>query len=171
MKEQKFLLSSLILLTLIGGPAVYSVVNEPVVRGRLAADLNARKPASAAKNEKQDIVAEESTHRNAIKAKSVTIDLACDSLDQTQETDGTLLRLKSDCWKAEGKGLAITNKTNGFTASIIETKTQGFTTDFIDLQEGDNRLEIIGTNLKGEAVHKVMTVRRRLPASEASTQD
>lgn len=167
MKEQKFLLCTLGLLILVGAPAVYSVVKPPTVSMAVAIKNDNRKPAS----KEPGSVAEENRHRNAIKAKSVTIEVGCENGDQTQETDGTLLRLKAECWKQGSEDVVITNKTNGFTASVIETKTKGFTTDFIDLQEGENRLEITAKNAQGKAIQKVMTVHRRLPASEASAQD
>ena len=165
MKEQKFLLFTLILLILVGGPAVYSVVNEPTIKLNLTAtDSKIRQPASV----KQEIPAQDNNRRNVIKAKSVTIEVGCDNREQAQETDGTLLRLKSDCWKSGDTGLSITNKSNGFTAAVIETQAHTFTTDYIDLQEGENRLEIKGINKQGQAIQKVMTVHRRLPASAVS---
>lgn len=149
---------------LVGGPAVYSVVSEPNIKVVVGGD---RKPASTG----SQVVAEENTHRNAIKAKSVTIEVACSQGEQAQETDGSLLRLKSECWKMNSDAISVTNTTNGFTASVIETKNNGFTTDYIDLQEGPNRLEISAKNSQGETVSKTMIVNRRLPASQASVQE
>lgn len=171
MREQRFLILTFVVVALVGGPAVYSVMREPALRlqTELKVPVN-RKPAQVSHAEISNEVSEQ-TPRNAIKAKSVTLEMGCQRENQTQETDGTLLRLKSDCWKESAQKISVINKTNGFTAAVIETKSKGFTTDFIDLKEGDNNLEISGTDGAGLPILKLVIVKRRLPASEISAQN
>ena len=164
MREQRFLFLTLCVVVLVGGPAFYSVIREPALRIPAELKVEERKPAS----EISSIVNFEEPRRNVIKAKSVTMEMGCSGDNQTQETEGTLLRLKSDCWKESAQNISVINKTNGFTAAVIETKSKGFTTDFIDLKEGDNTLEIAGSDDQGHAIRKTMIVKRRLPASEAN---
>ena len=168
MREQRFLFLTLFVVMLIGGPAVYSVMREPTLRR--SAELKVLEDRKPAEDTSSAIVSEE-PRRNAIKARSVTMEMGCSGDSQTQETEGTLLRLKSDCWKESAQKISVVNTTNGFTASVIETKSKGFTTDFIDLKEGDNTLEIAGSDELGHAVKKVMIVKRRIPASETNSRD
>lgn len=148
MREQKFLFLTLLVVVLIGGPTVYSVIREPALRQQTELKANGdRQPASE--------------RRNSIKAKSVTMEMPCQGESRTQETEGTLLRLKSDCWKDSVQKISVINKTNGFTAAVMETQSKGFTTDFIDLKEGDNNLEISGTDDQGQSIVRAMIVKRR----------
>lgn len=163
MRERKFLLLTLSLIILVGAPAVYSMIQEPagirhenVFPGRAPASVSnskhAVKPAS----------------RNAIKAKAVTLDFDCkkkSKKDLEPETDGNLLRLKSDfCLNDKWKNVSIVNETNGFTATVIFIK-QGFTTDFIELNEGENKVAISGVDEKGQAIQHLFKINRRAPAS------
>ncbi|MGZ5280542.1 MAG: hypothetical protein ACXWC9_11390, partial [Pseudobdellovibrionaceae bacterium] len=104
--------------------------------------------------------------RNAIHSRSVVMNYDCNQTGN-MEVDGTLLRLKgqdSTCLSDKWTNISITNHSNGFTASVIFLK-KGFTTDFIDLKEGDNNLEIQAKDDKGQAITKKITVKRRSIAS------
>ncbi len=50
------------------------------------------------------------------------------------------------CPDLESQKITVTNKTNGFTASLFFQKSQSFTTDFVDLKEGPNVIEISTEN-------------------------
>lgn len=168
MSEKRFLLLTFILTVLIGGPAVLSVLREPIqpkyiISGQANSD---RAPANVS-TETQAREVSGAHSPNAIKAKSVTVELDCEGDEQTQQTDGTLMRIKGDCWKENYKNLSVINKTNGFTASIVDLKSKGFTTDFIDLKEGSNVLEVSGVDLQGKAFQKNLKIERRMPASAA----
>jgi hypothetical protein len=111
----------------------------------------------------------EAPKKNAIHSKSVVMNYDCKKVSDV-EVDGTLLRLKGQdtaCMSETWTDISITNHTNGFTASVIFLK-KGFTTDFIDLNEGENQLEIQAKDDKGQKVSQRIKVKRR---SIASVQD
>ena len=173
-QEKRFLLITSFLLILIGAPAVWSVVREPMVAGTAvalkdeAADgFSARAPASVSSSApKAMATAIVVKNRKAIYSKSVVLNYDCKQVQST-EVDGNLLRLKGmddSCLNESWKDISITNNSNGFTASVIFLK-KGFTTDFIDLKEGENQLEIHAKDEHGLAVTKKITVKRRAIAS------
>ena len=166
MGEPKFLLVTLSLIILVGVPAMHSMMQMPteLVVGEEVIELSTgRSPASVDTQFK----ASNYEIRNTIKAKSVTVDFNCKSKDKNfvQETDGNLFRLKSDaCLNEKWKDVSIYNKTNGYTAAVIFVN-RGFTTDFMDLDEGENKLVVSGVNEHGQSIEHLLTVKRRAPAS------
>lgn len=180
MHEKRFLLITSFMLILIGAPAVMSVVREPVLvleesagatgvgatASSAVAGGQARGVASARSPSPSQTLKSESTHRNAIQSRSVVMEYECKKL-RDAEVDGTLLRLKGQdetCLNEKWTDISITNHSNGFTAAVIFLK-KGFTTDFIDLKEGDNNLEIQAKDDKGQTITKKFTVKRRSIAS------
>jgi hypothetical protein len=167
MREKKYLLLTLSIIFLVGTPALFSMIQEPSAKRDIASSSSGRSPASV---EKKNPVSSEPTGRNQIKAKSVTMDYHCEKAEAEdssyeEETDGNLLRLKSDaCLSDKWKNVSIVNQTNGFTASVIFLK-QGFTTDFIELAEGDNKLAVQGIDQNGQVFEQVLNIKRRAPAS------
>jgi hypothetical protein len=175
MHERKFLVITSFLIVLIGTPAVLSVVSEPEasrsksgveqlpVHAVTKVELSKgpeRQPATASPDET------ETPKKNAIHSKSVVMDYDCKKVSDV-EVDGTLLRLKGQdttCMNENWTDISITNHTNGFTASVIFLK-KGFTTDFIDLNEGDNQLEIQAKDDKGQKVSQKLKIKRRSIAS------
>ena len=167
MQEQRFLLITILLVGLIGAPAVYSVVKDPTqtksARKSSASKASARQPANIEKASE--------TGRNRIQSKSVVIDFPCKDQGKVHDVDGTLLRLRGgSCISDKWEKVAVVNQANGFTGSVIFLKDNKFTTDFIDLQEGENKLEIQGVDEKGQTVSRTLTVNRRMPASEGSEE-
>lgn len=157
--QRYYLLTTLFLIVLIGAPAVYSMIQEPEV---VTVRSSARSPASAGM---RIPIEAEIVRRNAIKAKSVTLDFECTKKKWSHETDGNLVRLKTEgCMNDQWQQVSVTNQTNGFTASVIFMK-EGFTTDFIDLSEGENVVAVSGINEKGHKVEHLLTITRRAPAS------
>jgi hypothetical protein len=146
------------LLILLGGPTVYSVIQEPVGESQ-PTDVT-RGPANV-----NPAVRQTKGSHKGITSRSIVLDFSCEQKNLVQDVDGTLLRLRgTSCLKDNWKDLTVTNQTNGFTASIIYLKNKGFTTDFIDLKEGVNELNIQATDEKGQSVSQKLRV-RRLPAS------
>jgi hypothetical protein len=176
MHEKRFLLITSFLIVLIGAPAVLSVVREPTSSKKTtetgmesltvatqASDLpvgGQRNPAAV------PVRSLDTAPRNAIHSRSVVMDFDCKQ-NGDLEVDGTLLRLKGQdfsCLNDKWTDVSITNHSNGFTAAVIFLK-KGFTTDFIDLKEGENNLEIQAKDDKGQQVTKKFTVKRRSIAS------
>ena len=91
----------------------------------------------------------------------VTVDWNLSGTAFTKKIAGTHLRLKGllKGYKAE----AIVNESNGFTASVFLTGNE-FTTDFIELQEGQNRIQVEVEDAKGQKTTKKLEI-TRLPAS------
>lgn len=166
MQESRFLMITMFLVVLIGAPAVYSVVKEPqlLLERNLAmesAQSEDRKPASVVSLLIPD--SEEKIVKTQGITESVTLNLACDS--GSEEVKGTHVRFKGNsCASEEVKELSVVNMTNGFTASVIFTKGSAFTTDFIDLKDGENNLEISTVDSKGQKSTRSLVV-KRLPAS------
>lgn len=162
MQEQRFLLITIILVALIGAPAVYSVVKDPTQM------KNSQKQLSPASSQRQPASVERSENlvRNSIKSKSVVLDYPCNTDKPVLEVDGSLLRLKGgSCISEKWQNVSVMNQANGFTGSVIFLKDDQFTTDFIDLQEGDNQIQFQATDENGKAITRTLTVKSRLPAS------
>lgn len=164
MQEQRFLIATILLVGLIGTPAVYSVVKDPTAGKSRQAKIGTvvapagRQPANSEKSD--------SPSRTETRSKSVVLDYPCQNRGKTLEVDGTLLRLKGgSCISKKWQNLLVVNQANGFTGSVIFLKDSRFTTDFIDLQEGDNQIRIQGQDEKGRFVSQVLTVKRRTPAA------
>ncbi|PIS11327.1 MAG: hypothetical protein COT73_04625 [Bdellovibrio sp. CG10_big_fil_rev_8_21_14_0_10_47_8] len=161
MREQRFLSITLLLVAMLGVPALYSTMREPRAKTEVSLEegrlLSARTPAS--------IMTEGAVLpvRNSVKSKPLTLNYSCSDFEEDQEVDANLLRLRGPSCIQE---MSITNQTNGFTASIISLKENGFTTDFIDLSPGENTLEIKGINSEGKVVQQFLKVHSRSPASE-----
>jgi hypothetical protein len=164
MNERRFLSITGLLLVILGVPAIVSVFQEPDV---YMAQTSSRAPASI-------VPVSATVHaveggRNQVKAKSVTIQLNCETQDPDQTIDGTLLRLKySACKDQVWKNISVVNVSNGFTAAVIDLQQKGFTTDFMDLNEGDNTVEVVASTESGSAVHRTFKV-TRIPAAVTNT--
>lgn len=89
------------------------------------------------------------SHRPVIGfAKSLSVDIGCKPEVALGEVSGHHLRLTGALCQAE-ETLTVKNLTNGYTANLIHFKKKGFTTDFMDLSEGENSIEITRTNAEG----------------------
>lgn len=60
---------------------------------------------------------------------------------------------------------ALTNKTNGFTASFFNGNENKWSTDFIYLSEGQNELYLEFFDKSGKLNSKTVTIQGRMPAS------
>ena len=168
--ERRFLAITMLLLALIGAPAVYSVAREP--KAKVAKDemspLTLKRTLASVTPAK--VI--ERARRNFIKSKSVVLDYSCKELGKPHEVDASLLRLRGDsCLEPTWKNISITNQSNGHTASVIFLKDKKFTTDFIDLKEGENKLTIQATDEQGQAIHQEFRIQRRAPAAVEEESD
>lgn len=89
------------------------------------AQVGARAPASEA---------------STVKKQNV-IEVFCGRSGQLIETSQSQVRLKLKGCKTGKREIAVSNLTNGFTASVFQEKS-AITTDYIDLVSGENNLRI-----------------------------
>jgi hypothetical protein len=155
--ESQFLMITGTLVVLIGGPAFYSLMKEPVAETAKIVRAESRTPASYAGKE-----TEKAATSSADKSAAV-VHINCDQKVALDEVQAAYVRLTGlPCKQVED--LKITNRTNGFTASVIFKKDNLFTTDFIDLKEGENDLEVVSYLGDGSKTTKKFKVNRRMPA-------
>ena len=85
--------------------------------------------------------------------------------------DARLLRLKAKKFNCNEEVSAssdkwlLKNQSNGFTGTLI-VHQNGFTTDYIELKEGSNQIQLVLENSHGQKIEKVIKVLRRSVASE-----
>lgn len=160
--ERHSILITLSLVVVLGIPAGLSIVSIPQkIDGDPGLMSAGREPASVRLvNDKNGA---------SPLTKSASKDINCDSDLNLGALGGSHLRLKgANC--GEITELAIRNTTNGFTASAIPLKGGQFTSDFIDLSEGNNLIEISKVNALGEKTIQTIHV-QRTPASDVSSVD
>jgi hypothetical protein len=158
-QEHQFLFLTLILAIAVGIPAGRSVVMEPEFPQPVSEE-SSRSPAAVA------VATVEDRNLSWNKAKNVTVELDCKNLKINSEVDASHLRLmSSNCGWSD---VVIKNSRNGYTASVVNLGLNKFTTDFIELADGENLLEVSGKDSQGKTVAKEFRVQRRMPASEVS---
>jgi hypothetical protein len=160
--EFRFLLIMLVLVALLGVPTFISLTQAPPLEAQ-AIQLNqvnneTRTPASLSFDSNQIMTAPSQ------KSSTSLLNLDCKRKNLKKEVDSSYVRLMgSPCKNTDG--LEIVNKSNGFSASVIFIRGRNFTTDFIDLSEGENNLEITETQDNGTKISRNFTVFRRTPAT------
>jgi hypothetical protein len=156
--DQRSLKVLAVLVLLLAGPVLWSwtspvgqtlSIPEPI-------EKSIRNLASVASTEATD------DRKSGKLGRPVTVQWNLSSAPFVKEIDGTHVRIKGllKGFKTE----SILNETNGFTASIFLTGNE-FTTDFIELKEGLNLIQVDLTDAKGQKVTKKIEVTRRAPAS------
>lgn len=163
--ESQFLLITGVLLSLIGGPAFFNLVKEPVLETAKITRQDSRTPANVNDTQEKTIYTENKKaiiEKNAILKYNCEEELADDK--KNQEVNSSQLRISGNGCKKQNQ-ISISNKTNGFTAEIIFTKEGQFTTDYIDLSVGQNDLEVVSILKDGSQVKQNIKVSRRAPAS------
>jgi hypothetical protein len=154
--EFRFLLIMLVLVVLMGVPTFISLTQAPALEAQAIHETRTPASLSFASNEITTVQA----HTNP----APLLNLDCKRKNLKKEVDSSYVRLMgSPCKNTDG--LEIVNKSNGFSASVIFIKGRNFTTDFIDLSEGENNLEITETQDNGTKVSRNFTVFRRTPAT------
>jgi hypothetical protein len=153
--EIQFLLITGALVLVLGISGILSLLREPEAQAMVPAKkIETRTPASAnAKTESPSLV--ESSN---ISATSL-LRFDCERNQLKEDVSASYVRLAgTPCGKAED--LEVVNKTNGFSAAVIFTPGGKFTTDFIDLQDGENQLEVTETQSNGTKVSRLFQVIR-----------
>jgi hypothetical protein len=142
------LATTLMLVLLLGGITVFSVIEPPP--GLVAHPLNEgiRGPASISSN-------------NIPLASAATVSsnefiLPCSLKEQKLSGYSDQVRIQGDTCKE--KLTRITNKTNGFVATIFATTSTHFTTDYISLQPGENKIEVQQTARDGVVTTSTVTL-------------
>ena len=154
-QHRKFLSVTILVVLMFGAMDMISLLAEPVYLDDGMTVAFDRKPASIDAEE----VLEESP-KNAI------ADFSCIENSQKLEVDGGRVRIRSNsCESFKISDFAITNVSNGYTASVFPIKNNEFTTDFIDLKYGENQVEIKMRTIDGNDTTQSLVVHRRTPAS------
>lgn len=87
--------------------------------------------------------------------------------DLSREIEGTHLRLKGAT--KNNRLDSVTNGSNGFTASVFLNGAD-FTTDFIELNEGVNEIQIEGADAKGAPLSRKLRITRRASPGGAQNE-
>jgi formate dehydrogenase assembly factor FdhD len=154
--ELKLMLSTLTMVLALGYFVASSIIEKPQKSQKIEiAQVSQRGPASLS-NQKQLPVYKFS--------KSVTLNVTCEDKQKTQEVFGAHLRLVGQPCN-NTKEIQIKNISNGFTASVIYTKKSNFTTDYIDLSEGENLIQVERIDDYGQSQKNELRIKRIL-ASE-----
>lgn len=122
----------------IAVPTVASLLTPPE---REAVALANSKPAQASNREPASAALAGSKTPSI--AHVITLDVSCVRKKlATFKAEGSFVQIKGkDCRKKAAKNsIAITNKTNGFTASIFELNGNEYQTDLIQLKPGENQI-------------------------------
>jgi hypothetical protein len=153
--EWKFLATTAFLVATIAVPTLASLMtpdeNTPQTTMVLRpTELKAREPASVpslVSTPKKSIVIQDTKKElnNLLSNSMISYDFSCSKTKLTDfKVEGAYLQLKGkDCNKgAQSPKLSITNKSNGFTASVFMLNEKEYQTDLIQLEEGENQISI-----------------------------
>jgi hypothetical protein len=170
--EAQFLAIMGVLVFVFGAPAFMSIVKGPeaIQPTVLSTNLNTIQNGPAASTIR--LPASEGVELGDSKVQKITIfEYDCNK----PKTQNLLNEVSAGYLRLSGKNclqsseLEVVNETNGFSAAIIFTNDKKLTTDFIDLQEGENKLLISSKSASGARVTEILRINRRMPASFQKT--
>lgn len=118
----------------------------PNMEVRQNKDDSSREPASTKKDD----------------AHVISFDVSCaKGKSFTFNAQGSYIQLKGrDCTKTTSKKpMTITNKSNGFQASIFEVSKNEYQTDLIQLQNGENQISVKFESAAGKSEEQVLQVK------------
>lgn len=153
--EFKFLAVTAVLVVLLGVQTFFSLVEKPeaeVFRPVALETTASRNPAS--------VVTSVASLQQTVGASQV-FEWDCGQTTQSIAVTGSQLRIKG----GKCQNVEVKNSTNGFTASVFQTSKEEFTTDFIDLAEGDNKIQIISLQADGTKTSYELLVFKQPEAS------
>ncbi len=170
----------LFLITLVGILAVPTYrsflppQNEPLKQPAVAAasTLSSRSPSSINKGDKNSEKSQaihKTPSSDESDNRSIVLTYDCRKNDEIV-VDARLLRLKAkklNCTEevsATNDSWIIKNHSNGFTGTLIHHQN-GFTTDYIELKEGSNQIQLTMEDIHGNKIEKIIKVLRRSVAS------
>ena len=139
------------LVLVLGYAASHEILMPPQTSAPNLVSMN-REPAS--------LKSLESMNLQSDLTKATSVDVGCGSDVELGTLSVAHLRMKS-LFCNEGESVEIQNLSNGFTGSAIELKKGFFTSDYIDLSEGLNEIEIFRKSLSGGSIHQKVKVTRR----------
>lgn len=168
--EWKFLATTAFLVAMIAVPTLASLLSpEDSDRRSMALRPNeqkVRQPASLPMlgAPKKEVVIQDAKKElnNLLSNNLISYDLACSKVKSaTFKVEGAYLQLKGkDCSKNnEMPQLSITNKSNGFTASVFVLNGKEYQTDLIQLKEGENQISIQYLSPSGQIEEYVLHVK------------
>lgn len=167
--EWRFLISTFFIVATLAVPTLASILSGPEDVPALALrpqEQKTRQPASLpslAANRASVIV--QDSHKELSRMfdnKLVSFDLSCAKASVVDyKIEGTYFQLKGkDCGKgSENSKVSITNKTNGFTASVFFTSGKEYQTDLIQLKDGENQIVIQYQDALGHQEEHVLNVK------------
>lgn len=157
--DSQFLIITLLLVSLLGVRAAYSLIDEESVSEvaevstlELTNSLSNRSPASIPVNLVQPKL---SLH------SMMTMDLSCaQKLEPSFQVTGQFIQFKGkNCLKNfKQDHMAIVNKSNGYTASIFPFGKDQYQTDMIQLMSGENEIIIRYGTPTGDKYEKTIKV-------------
>lgn len=161
-QEVKFLAATFIFVALLG---VFSLKNFLVAPVALEVELASRSPASF----DQAISTTKVLNGQTVTTSDILL-WNCKADFKAPFVTASHIRLKSGyCEKNEPQSLLVSNKTNGYTASVfMAPKSKEFSTDFIELKEGANEIQVTWTGAEGKVLARSFML-QRIPASTGST--
>ena len=136
-----------------------------------ASEQKVRKPASlplinsaSFTSAKKSVVINDAKQElnNLLNNNLISYDFSCTKVKVTDfKVQGNFVQLKGrDCGKeAQMPKLSITNKTNGFTASVFFLNGREYQTDLIQLKEGENQISIQYQYPSGQQEEHVLNVK------------
>lgn len=169
--EWKFLATTAFLVATIAVPTLASLVSNedadaPVAMVLRPQEQKARTPASLPhlSPPKKAVVIESTKQElgNLLSNNLINYDFACSKTKAIDfKVDGAYLQLKGkDCSKnSHPPKLSITNKSNGFTASVFVLNGKEYQTDLIQLQRGVNKILIQYQGPSGQTEEHVLNVK------------
>lgn len=102
--------------------------------------------------------------------EAALLEINCTEMNQMLETASPRFRLKGPICVPQDLSVTstkVSNKTNGYVATVFHHSSQ-FTTDYINLKEGRNDIDVKFLTEKG-AIQKTITVIRNFPSLKAGT--
>lgn len=136
--NQKLLLSLMAAVALLGVAAYKSVFGIRESKGfRASIQLNGAKGI----NSNGRAPASVGERLQNFEGVSSTVTVSCRNLVDLQNVEAGSVRLKSfDC--GEKNDFHVVNKSNGYESSVFKLEDKSLSTDFINLSEGPNQVEI-----------------------------
>ncbi len=138
----------------------FSIVNEPAkpVVIRSLKKPEERSPASVIAPVENNAIGEVNV------ASKLVLVTDCNQMTDTFSGEFNYLRFKGK--NCSHPMVSIKNTTNGFTGAIFSFGKNDFSSDLIDLNKGENQIEITYRNTEGAEFSKMIKVVRRMPTSE-----
>lgn len=127
-------------------------------------EINTAKLMQVSQRGLASVAAEASTQTQAPNI----VDVPCGTNDLTVETQYTRMRLKGEnCVSNNSPKTEIKNTSNGYVATVFHKQDFSFTTDYINLVEGMNEINLVFETPEGVASQRKIVI-NRAPASAPS---